>query len=190
MSPTAAENQKFITRRLSTLELKKAQRKSDSVEEDLKEVASDTNFQRVLENMGEFAEKGSAPPKVANRNLKRRLEETLVRFVMSLKKINSESGLTREKEAQSRGKAGAAVHAADGAGGTELKEQPAAGFGQLPAHYQPAQEKPLRKAFLQKAEVQNKGHSLREQRRAGHARRARATALRAEGDRLEARAGA
>lgn len=54
-------------------------------------VTNDVNFQRVLKNMNEISEKKTKKKKGGKRHLKERLEETLLRFVLSLKKINQES---------------------------------------------------------------------------------------------------
>jgi hypothetical protein len=92
-SPTAADNQNFITKRLSTIKgiKKKKKKKRQSVEEDLKVVTNDINFQRVLQNMNELKEKQQQQNSNKKINLKDRLEDTLMKFVFSLKKMNEES---------------------------------------------------------------------------------------------------
>jgi hypothetical protein len=103
-SPTAAENQHFITKRLSTLKSKQNKKKRESVEEDLKVVTNDVNFQRVLHNMNELKESKGKQKGNKKVNLKERLEDTLMTFVLSLKKINEQSKVFNKRKEEAGGK--------------------------------------------------------------------------------------
>lgn len=89
-SPTANQNQEFITKRLSTLKFQKLKKK-ESVDEEMEEVANDVNVQRVFQNMREFKDKQATEKTFKKETIRKRLENTLLNFVINLKKIKKQS---------------------------------------------------------------------------------------------------